>query len=424
MDPDVAIPILVLILLLALSAFFSSAETALTTVSKISMKTLAEEGDKRAQLVLRVTDNPQKMLSAILIGNNLVNISASSLATIVAVRLFGSAAAGISTGILTVLVLIFGEISPKTIATIRSEKLSLRYSRVIWIWMNVLTPVIFVINMLASGFLRLLRVDPNEKNSVMSERELRTVLELSQESGVIEPEEEEMINNVFDFGDTVAEDVMVRRIDMTFVHIDATYDEVLEVFAEDKFTRLPVYEDTTDNVVGILNMKDLLLCDKEHFSVHALMREPYFTHTHKNTADLLIAMRKNHISIAIVLDEYGMTDGLITMEDLIEEIVGEIRDEFDEDEVELLQQISEREYLVEGQMQLDDLNEALNLHLESEDYDSVGGYMIGMLDRLPKVTDAITTPEGVYMQVWTKEKHRIVKIYVRVPEKEVEEPAG
>lgn len=424
LDPDVAIPILVLILLLALSAFFSSAETALTTVSKISMKTLAEEGDKRAQLVLRVTDNPQKMLSAILIGNNLVNISASSLATIVAVRLFGSAAAGISTGILTVLVLIFGEISPKTIATIRSEKLSLRYSRVIWIWMNVLTPVIFVINMLASGFLRLLRVDPNEKNSVMSERELRTVLELSQESGVIEPEEEEMINNVFDFGDTVAEDVMVRRIDMTFVHIDATYDEVLEVFAEDKFTRLPVYEDTTDNVVGILNMKDLLLCDKEHFSVHALMREPYFTHTHKNTADLLIAMRKNHISIAIVLDEYGMTDGLITMEDLIEEIVGEIRDEFDEDEVELLQQISEREYLVEGQMQLDDLNEALNLHLESEDYDSVGGYMIGMLDRLPKVTDAITTPEGVYMQVWTKEKHRIVKIYVRVPEKEVEEPAG
>ncbi|MCD8217149.1 MAG: hemolysin family protein [Clostridiales bacterium] len=424
MDPDVAIPILVLILLLALSAFFSSAETALTTVSKISMKTLAEEGDKRAQLVLRVTDNSQKMLSAILIGNNLVNISASSLATVVAVRLLGNAAAGISTGVLTVLVLIFGEISPKTVATIRSEKLSLRYSRVIWIWMNVLTPVIFIINLLASGFLRLLNVDPNEKNSVMSERELRTVLELSQESGVIEPEEEEMINNVFDFGDTVAEDVMVRRIDMTFVHIDATYDEVLEVFAEDKFTRLPVYEDTTDNVVGILNMKDLLLCDKEHFSVHALMREPYFTHTHKNTADLLIAMRKNHISIAIVLDEYGMTDGLITMEDLIEEIVGEIRDEFDEDEVELLQQISEREYLVEGQMQLDDLNEALNLHLESEDYDSVGGYMIGMLDRLPKVTDAITTPEGVYMQVWTKEKHRIVKIYVRIPEKEVEEPAG
>ncbi|MCD8150239.1 MAG: hemolysin family protein [Clostridiales bacterium] len=423
MDPDVAIPILVLIFLLALSAFFSSAETALTTVSKISMKTLAEEGDKRAQLVLRVTDNSQKMLSAILIGNNLVNISASSLATIVAVRLIGNAAAGISTGVLTVLVLIFGEISPKTIATIRSEKLSLRYSRVIWIWMNVLTPVIFIINLLASGFLRLLRVDPNEKNNVMSERELRTVLELSQESGVIEPEEEEMINNVFDFGDTVAEDVMVRRIDMTFVHIDATYDEVLEVFAEDKFTRLPVYEDTTDNVVGILNMKDLLLCDKEHFSVQALMREPYFTHTHKNTADLLIAMRKNHISIAIVLDEYGMTDGLITMEDLIEEIVGEIRDEFDEDEVELLQQISEREYLVEGQMQLDDLNEVLNLHLESEDYDSVGGYMIGMLDRLPKVTDAITTPEGVYMQVWTKENHRIVKIYLRIPEKEAEEPA-
>ncbi|MCD8364645.1 MAG: hemolysin family protein [Clostridiales bacterium] len=423
MDPDVAIPLLFLILLLVLSAFFSSAETALTTVSKISMKTMAEEGDQRAQLVLKITDNSQKMLSAILIGNNLVNISASSLATIVAVRLLGNAAAGISTGVLTLLVLIFGEISPKTVATIRSEKISLRYSRIIWVWMNLLTPVIFIINLLAAGFLHLLRVDPNEKNKVMSERELRTVLEISQESGIIEPEEEEMINNVFDFGDTVAEDVMVRRIDMTFVHIDATYEEVLEVFAEDKYTRLPVYEDTTDNVVGILNMKDLLLCDREHFSVRALMRDPYFTHTHKNTADLLVTMRKAHINIAIVLDEYGMTDGLITMEDLIEEIVGEIRDEFDEDEAELIQQISAREYLVEGQMQLDDFNEALNLSLESDDYDSVGGYMIGMLDRLPKVTDAIFTPEGVYMQVWTKENHRIVKIYVRLPEKTEEESA-
>ncbi|MCD8231880.1 MAG: hemolysin family protein [Clostridiales bacterium] len=418
MDSDIAVPLLFLIVLLALSAFFSSAETALTTVSKISMKTLADEGDKRAQLVLKITDNSHKMLSAILIGNNLVNISASSLATLVAIRVFGSAAAGISTGVLTVLVLIFGEISPKTIATIRSERLSLRYSRIIWILMNVLTPVIFVINLLSSGFLRLLNVDPSEQDRVLSERELRTVLEISQESGVIEPEEEEMINNVFDFGDTVAEDVMVRRIDMTFVHIDATYDEVLEVFAEDKFTRLPVYEETTDNVVGILNMKDLLLCDKEHFSIRALMREPNFTHTHKNTADLLIKMRNSHINIVVVLDEYGMTAGLITMEDLIEEIVGEIRDEFDEDEADLIQQISAREYLVEGQMQLDDFNEALGLHLESEGYDSVGGYMIGLLDRLPKVTDAVFTPEGVYMQVWTKENHRIVKIYVRLPEEE------
>ncbi len=415
MDPGVIFSIAALVLLLILSAFFSSAETALTTVSKISMKALADEGNRRAALVLRITDDSSRMLSAVLIGNNLVNILASSLATVLAVRAFGNAGTGIATGVLTVLVLIFGELTPKTMATIRAEKMSLRYCRIIWALMSVLTPVIFILNLLASGVLRLLRVDPNEKNKVMTERELRTVLEVGHQSGVIETEEKQIINNVFDFGETKAEDIMVQRIDMVFVHIDAAYDEVVSLFREEKLTRLPVYEDSRDEVVGILNMKDLILCDRDSFSVRGIMREPFFTYEHKSTAGLLLQMRKLQINIAIVLDEYGMTAGLVTTQDLIEEIVGEIRDDYDEDE-NLLQKISEREYLAAGYMKLDDFNEALHLHLESDGYDTIGGYLIGLLDRLPKVTDSGITPDGVYLQVWRKEKQRIAQIYVRLPE--------
>lgn len=421
LDPGVAIRLILLILLLILSAFFSSAETAFTTVSKIRMRSLADEGDKRAGLVLRITDNSPKMLSAILIGNNLVNISASSLATTLAISLFGSAGAGIATGILTLLILIFGEISPKTMATIRSEKMSLRYCKIIWALMNVLTPVIFIINALASVFLRLLRVDPSEKNKVMTERELRTIVEVSHESGVIEQEEKQIINNVFDFGDAKAQEVMVPRIDMTYIRINSTYDEILEVYRKDMFTRLPVCEESTDDIVGILNMKDLLLCDRAHFSLPETMREPYFTYERKNTAELFMEMRESSINIAIVLDDYGTTAGLITLEDLLEEIVGEIRDEYDDDEEDPLQKLSDREYLVTGSMNLEDFSNSLRLHLMSDDYDSIGGYMIGLLDHLPKIRESVTTPDGIFMQVIAKEKHRIEKIYIRLPEDTKEE---
>lgn len=418
MDPSVTIRIVILIILLLLSAFFSSSETALTTVSRIRMRSLAEEGNRRAARVLTVTDNSAKMLSAILIGNNIVNLSASSIATALAIELFGSAGAGIATGILTILILIFGEISPKTMATIRAEKLSLRFSGIILILMKVLTPVIFIINALAMIVLRIFGVDPTEKNRGMTESELRTIVDVGHESGVIETEEKEMINNVFDFGDAEAKEVMVPRIDMTFVQADSTYEEVLEIYREDRFTRLPVYEEDTDDVIGILNIKDLLLCDKENFSLRQLMREPYFTYEYKNTAELLIEMRSSSINIAIVLDEYGTTAGLITLEDLVEEIVGEIRDEYDEDEEDPIQKLSDREYLVEGSMNLEDFSDYFNLKLESDDYDSIGGYMIGLLDHLPKIRESVTTPDGIFMQVRTKNKHRIETIYVKLPQEE------
>lgn len=423
MDTGDIFQLIFLVILLLLSAFFSSAETALVTVNRIRMRTLAEDGNKKAERVLQVTDNSAKMLSAILIGNNIVNLSASSIATSLAIEFFGSVGAGVATGILTILILIFGEISPKTLATINAEKLALRYAPIIAFLMKILTPVIFIINKLAMGFLTLLGVDPNTKDNQMTEEELRTIVDVSKESGVIESEEHEMINNLFDFGDAQAKEVMIPRIDMTFAKIDSTYEELIGIFQEDKFTRLPVYEDTTDNVVGILNIKDLLLYkDKEHFSVRDIMYEPYFTYEHKNTAELFIEMRKSSISLAIVLDEYGTTAGLITLEDLLEEIVGEIRDEYDTDEEDPIVQLNEREFIVLGSTNLGDLCESLDLNFTSDDYDTIGGYLIGLLDHLPEKNEIIITDDDVLLRVEQMDKNRIEKIYIKKPEqKEISE---
>lgn len=381
------------------------------------MRTLADNGDKRAARVLRVTGNPGKMLSAILIGNNIVNLSASSISTSLAIHLFGSTGAGIATGILTFLILIFGEVTPKTMATIKADSMSLTAAAPIGFLMKILTPVIFIINKLSLGLMFLLHVNIKDAQKKMTEEELRTIVDVSQENGVIEHEERDMIHNLFDFGDAEAKEIMVPRIDMTFVQADATYQEVLDIFRQDMFTRLPVYEDSTDNVIGIINMKDFLLQnDTPEFSVRNLLREPYFTYEHKNTADLFLEMRKSSISLAIVLDEYGVTAGLITLEDLLEEIVGEIRDEYDADEEDDITRISDREFYVLGSANLNDVSEALSLHFTSDDYDTIGGYCLGLLDHLPEKNEIILTDNNILLRIDRMEKNRIERIYIRLPE--------
>ncbi len=416
MDSSDATRIIILFILLLLSAFFSSAETALTTVNKIRMRTLADEGSKRARTVLAITDDSGKMLSAILIGNNIVNLSAASLTTSLAYS-FGGSMVAIASGILTILILLFGEITPKTMATIHSEKMSLLYAPIISMFMKVMTPAIFVINGLSIGVLFLLRVDPNAKNNVMTETELRTIVDVSHEDGVIESDEREMINNVFDLGDARAKDVMVPRVHVTFADVNSTYDELIDIFREDKFTRLPVFKDTTDNVVGTINMKDLLLYDNtKGFHIQDILREAYFTYEYKNISELLVEMRKASFNIAIVLDEYGETAGLITLEDILEEIVGEIHDEYDENEEDFIQEIDEREYIVEGSTNLDDLNDRLELDLNSEEYDSLGGFIIERLDRLPETGDSIHTEDGIHMVVEKLDKNRIELVHLYLPE--------
>uniref|UniRef100_UPI0040569294 HlyC/CorC family transporter n=1 Tax=Agathobacter sp. TaxID=2021311 RepID=UPI0040569294 len=422
MESSHIVQFIILAILIFLSAFFSSSETALVTVNKIRMKTLADNGDKRAKRVLKVTSDSGKMLSAILIGNNIVNISASSIATTLAVDILGSIGAGVSTGVLTFLILIFGEVSPKTMATIKADNLALKIAVIIDFLMLIFTPFIFVINKLSTGFLFLLGVDPSTSTSVMTEEELRTIVDVSQESGVIEDEERDMIHNVFDFGDSEAKEVMVPRIDMTFVHADSTYEELIEVFREYKFTRLPVYEDTTDHVVGIINVKDLLLMENtEDFSIRSLLREPYFTYEHKNTSDLFIEMRKSSISLAIVLDEYGVTAGLVTLEDLLEEIVGEIRDEYDMDEEDSIIQLNDREFEVLGATNLDDVSDELGVNFTSDDYDTIGGYCLELLDHLPERNEIMFTEDGVLLKIIEVDKNRIERIYIKLPENTNEE---
>ena len=411
-----------LIFLLLLSAFFSSAETAMTTVNKIRIKTLADEENKRAQTLLKILEHSGKMLSAILIGNNVVNLSASALATSLALRLFGNAAVGIVTGILTLLVLIFGEITPKTLATIHAEKLALSYSSIIWNMMRILTPVIFLVEQLSMLFLRLLRIDSKAGENAMTEEELLTLVDMSHEDGVIESEERQIIYNVFEFGDAQAKDVMVPRVDMVSVSLDDTYDTVVSIFRKEKFTRLPVYENDRDNIVGILNVKDLLfLEDRKNFHISSILYEPYFTYEFKKISELLMEMREKSVSLTIVLDEYGTAVGMITLEDLLEELVGEIRDEYDEDEKNLIQSLNDREYLIEGSMKLDDINDALGLHLESEEYDSIGGYIIEKLDHLPAEGETVQTEDRLALRVEDMDKNRIDKVYLCLPETETEE---
>ena len=408
-------------ILVFLSAFFSSSETALVTVNKIRMKNLAENGDKRAARVLKVTSDSGKMLSAILIGNNIVNIFASSLATILAIDIYGDIGSGIATGVLTIIILIFGEVTPKTMATIKADQFALAIAGIIDFLMFILTPIIFIINTLASGVLFLLHINPKDAETAMTEDEIRTIVDESQESGAIEDEEREMIHNVFDFGDSLAKEVMIPRIDMTFVQADATFEELIELYRENKYTRYPVYEESTDHVLGIINMKDvILLQDEDSFSIRDIIREPYFTYEHKNTADLFVEMRKASIPLAIVLDEYGVTAGLVTLEDLLEEIVGEIRDEYDSDEEDAIEQLSEYEYMILGSTNLDDVNDALDVEFESDDYDTIGGYCLQLLDHLPEENETLFTEDDIVIKIKEVDKNRIERIYIRLPEKRVD----
>ncbi len=420
-DPSVVYQIIVLIILLILSGLFSSAETALTTMNKMKIRSLADEGSKKAEYLLSITEDRGKLLTAILIGNNIVNLSASALTSTLAYSLGGPMVA-IATGILTLMILIFGEITPKTLASIHSERMAMAYCRPVGIFMTITTPIIFMVNIISHGLLLFLRVDPKAKLDTLTESELRTIVDVGHEDGVIESEEKTMIHNVFDLGDAKAKDIMVPRVHVTFAHIDSTYDELLEIYREDRFTRLPIYEETTDDVVGTINMKDLLLFDNtKEFHIREILREAYFTYEHKNISELLVEMRKSSFNIAVVLDEYGETAGLISLEDLLEEIVGEIHDEYDEKEEERIQKLNDLEYLVIGSLSLDDLNdelglEELDLDLSSEDYDSIGGLIIQLLDRIPEVGDEVTTENNIRIKVTQFEKNRIEQVHLFLPE--------
>ena len=413
METSDILQLVILLVLLSASAFFSSAETALMTSNKLKIRNMAEAGDKRATKVLDIMANTDKMLSAILIGNNIVNLSASSISTTLTLKLFGSSLVSVATGILTFLILVFGEITPKNVASKNAEDMALKYIGIISILVIVLTPFIYIVNKV-SGLVISIFSKNSDDNNMVTEDELRAMVEVSHEDGVIENEEKKMIVNVVDFGDTVAGDIMVPRVDMVMVSVDSCYDEILNIFREERYTRIPVYEDSPDNVIGILNVKDFLLIeDKENFSVKEHLREPLYTFEYKKTSSLMMDMRKTGANIVIVLDEYGITAGLITLEDMLEEIVGEIRDEFDADDDEGITKISDSEYIIDGSTNLDDVNERIGLELSSEEYESIGGIIMEKLGRLP-IEGEVITFDNIILTVKKMDHARIEKVGLKL----------
>lgn len=421
MDSGQIIKLVVIIMLVLSSAFFSSAETAMSAIGEIKVRTLKEGGSRRAAILAKILENYSKMLSAILIGNNLVNIASASLVTTLTMEVWGNMAISIGTGILTLVVLLFGEIIPKSVAKIKAEFFALAYAPIIYGLMWILTPVIYIIDRFAVAIMWLLRVDVNQKNAI-TEEELRTYVDVSHEDGVIEKQEKTIINNVFDFSDSVARDIMVPRIDMICVEESAKYEEVLEVFRENMYTRLPVYREDLDEVIGLINVKDFILVEnKKDFVVKDILRETYYTYEYKKTADLLMELRKTHYGMALVLSEYGACVGMVTLEDLLEEIVGEIRDEYDADEEEFIKKVEKNAYLIDGNRKLDDINDELGTNLNSEDYDSIAGLVLQILDRMPQRGDEVVTCDNIRIKVQGTEHNRITKVLLRIPEEEESE---
>ncbi len=424
MDPNVlrTIQFVVLAILLILSAFFSSAETAFVSVNQIRMRTLADDGHKRAALVIRITDNKPKMLSAILIGNNLVNLYASALVTQITMSLWPELpyAVSIATGVLTFVLLVVGEIAPKTLAATYADKIAPLYCHVIWGLMIILTPFIFVINKIALGLMWIFGYRGEKEQVTVTEDELRTIVDVSHEEGVLEEDEHELLNNVFEFGDSKAKDIMIPRVDMTCVSVDSTYDEIIDAFRQDMYTRLPVYDESVDNVIGIINVKDLILLterQKNNFSVKKIMREPYYTYEFQEVSELMAQLRKTSHNFAIILDEYGSTVGMVTLEDILEELVGEIRDEYDADEVDEITKISDEEYMLTGTAKLNDLEEIFDLPERDpdseDDFDSISGLIIHELGRLPREEDEVEFPH-LRLVVEECDKNRIVSVHAYI----------
>jgi putative hemolysin len=403
------------ILLLCLSAFFSASETALMSLSKIRLIHMVEEKVKGAGVIDRLKENPSKMLGTILVGNNLVNIGASSIATLLAIKHFGDTSVAIATGITTVLVLIFGEITPKAIAAQNSEKISLLVAKPISLLSYVLNPIVFMFTHTANFFMRLLGYKTNVSLPAITEEELKSMLKLGEEEGVIEDHEKAMICNVFDFGDQLIKDVMVQRTDIIAIKINATYEEVVNLIKSEQYSRYPVYINKIDNIVGILNVKELVYRDSQDvFDLKKFAKKPFYTFEFMNTSELFNEMKKQRIHMAIVLDEYGGTAGIVTMEDLVEEIVGEISDEYDTHTKEI-ETIREGEYLVDGSTRIEELNELIGTRIESEHYDSVGGFVIELMGRLPKQGESVEYMDTEF-SIESMERNRIKKVRVLMTE--------
>ena len=433
---QIVFDLVIVFIFILINAFFSAAEMAVISLNDAKIKKQAEDGDKKSKKVLRFIENPSAFLATIQVGVTLAGFMASAFA---ANRFTGRLTAWLDpngrfsflgtlctvlvTVILSYFSLVFGELVPKRIAQNNAEKLAFRSANTVRAFGTLMKPFVRFLTLSTNAVLRLLHIDPEVKETNVTEEEIRMMVDVGSEEGSIEDSEKQMIQNIFEFNDKDVVEIMTHRKKIVALPIDATYEEVMNIARNEKYTRIPIYKETIDEIVGILHIKDLLGLTNENgdFSLEKIMRPPLFVHETKKISDLFHEMKKGKMQLAVIVDEYGGTMGIATIEDMLEEIVGNITDEFDEEEQQLLN-MNDGGYLVQGDMTLSDLEEAIGVDLDSEDYDTIAGLTLSLLDRVP---DHGETPEVQYKNVKIKviqvEENWISKLLLHVIPEEKEE---
>jgi len=417
-----------LVALLVLSAIFSSAETAFLSTNKIRLRNLQEDGDKKADLVLDLLENQNRLISTLLVGNNIVNISSSALATKMATDYFGDAGVGIATGIMTLLVLVFGEVVPKNLAAAHAEGWAMFIAPFMKVMSVILTPVVVLLTKLSDTVVRFSKKN-KEEDQTITEDEFKILVNVGQEEGVFDESETEMINSIMEFDETYVKAIMVPRIDIVAVDVEDSINEVLRLIIDGGHSRIPAYEDSIDNIVGILYAKDIfehLDADFNELKVKALIRDAYYIPETKKVSDLLNELRLKKVHMAIILDEYGGTNGLVTIEDLIEEIIGDIQDEYDVEE-DLIVMHSDNQLVADARAPIGDVEEAFDVELDEEiledsEADTIGGLAFEHLGGIPEVDDEVTVGRFL-IRIVNVSGRRITKVEVTLlpPEEDEDE---
>ncbi len=405
--------ILLFIISLVMSAFFSGSEVALLSITRAKVRSLLVQGDRRAAALTALKQSPDHLLITILIGNNIFNVTASTLAASIAIDRFGDAGVGIATGVTVFLLLIFGEIGPKTYSVRASDRIALAVARPIYLLSRLFTPLFWIVDRISSTH-ALARAFAKPS---ITEDEIKGWIDLGKEEGAIEEEESDLLHSVFEFGDTTAREVMTPRLDVVLVRDISDLEEAIHIFNETGFSRLPVYHDQIDNIVGLLNVKDLfpVVLARKHTAIRDLMHEPFFVPESKKIDELLKELQRRKVHMAIVLDEYGSFAGIVTVEDILEELVGEILDEFDQEEPEI--QKTDGGYLVDARAWVEDINDELAIELPlDEAYETIGGLLIERLGHIPYKGERIVLEDsGITLAVAQMRGRRVVKVKLIPP---------
>ncbi|MFA5416278.1 MAG: hemolysin family protein [Methanoregula sp.] len=403
--------LLLFVICIILSAFFSSAEVALISMTRAKARTLVNEGKPGAAAVAALKESPEHLLITILIGNNIVNIAAAAIATAIAIRIFGSLGIGIATGVVVIVLLVFGEIGPKIYAARASDSYALFVAPIILFLSRILTPIIWVVERVSPT----LGIGRENAEPAVTEEEIKEWIDVGKEEGTIEQGEQDMLYSVLEFGDTPAREIMTPRVDVVLVEDTSSIDEAIRIFNETGFSRIPVYHEQIDNITGILNVKDVfsaMVSQRKGLSIKEIMYNPTFVPETKKIDDLLKELQVHRVQIAIVIDEYSSFAGIVTVEDILEELVGDIMDEYDTEEPDI-QQIADGVYVVDAQMWVDDINEKLAIDLPTdESYETVGGLLIERLGHIPQHPGEKVVIDGNRVTLVVVQMHgrRIVKV--------------